>query len=83
MEHHKISKSSNDSTVATFVSKKWIEVNYLSGDQYFVNKNITFKAPRLRSDFMQMYNLLEYSENYSKTLVKYDANKNNDVLVIG
>ena len=33
MEHHKISKSSNDSTVPKFVEWKWIEVNDLSGGQ--------------------------------------------------
>ena len=34
MEHYKISKLLSDSTVSTFVFKKWIEVNYLSSGQY-------------------------------------------------
>ena len=32
MEHHKISKLLNDSTVLKFVTKKWIKVNDLAGD---------------------------------------------------
>ena len=39
MEHYKISKLLNDSTVSKFVTKKWIEVNDLSSGQYYVNKN--------------------------------------------
>ena len=31
MEHPKISKLLNDSTVSKFVTRKWIEVNDLSG----------------------------------------------------
>ena len=30
MEHYKISKLSNDSTVSKFLTKKWVEVNDLS-----------------------------------------------------
>ena len=33
MEHSKISKSLNDYTASKFVTKKWIEVNGLSGSQ--------------------------------------------------
>ena len=44
MEHHKISKILNDSTVSKFATRKWIEVKYLSGSQYFVNKNINLKT---------------------------------------
>ena len=33
MEHHKISKSLNDSTVLKFATRKWIEVNNLLGGQ--------------------------------------------------
>ena len=40
-----------DSTVSKIVTRKWIEVNDLSGGQYSVNKNIRFKTPMLRSDF--------------------------------
>ena len=37
MEHHKISKLLNDSTVSNFLIKK-IKVNHLSNGQYFVKK---------------------------------------------
>ena len=50
MEHHKIFKLLNDSTVSKFLTKKWIEVNKLLHAQYSVNKNIRFKTPMLRSD---------------------------------
>ena len=33
MEHHKISKILNDSTVSKFVTKKWVKVNNLSSGQ--------------------------------------------------
>ena len=57
MEHYKISKLSNDSTVPKFVTKKWTKVNNLSGGQFSVNKNM-FKTPMLRSD------LCDYSDAY-------------------
>ena len=51
MELCKASKLLNDSAVSRFLSRKWIEVNDLSGSQYFVNKNIRFKkTPMLRLD---------------------------------
>ena len=50
MEHYKISKLLNDSTVSKFVTKKWVEVNDLWSGQYSVNKNIRFKTSMLRSD---------------------------------
>ena len=50
MEHYKIFKLLNDSTVSKFLTKKWIEVNKLLHAQYSVNKNIRFKTPMLRSD---------------------------------
>ena len=43
IEHYKISKLLNDSTVSKFVTKKWFEVNGLSIGQYSANKNIRFK----------------------------------------
>ena len=43
MEHYKIPKLLNDSTVSKFVTKKWIEVKDLSSGQYSGNKNIRFK----------------------------------------
>ena len=44
MEHYQISKLLNDSTGSKFVTKKWVNVNYLSSGQYSVNKNIRFKT---------------------------------------
>ena len=40
------------------MTRKWIEVNDLSSDLYFANKNITFKTLMLRSD------LCDYSDVY-------------------
>ena len=48
MEHYKISNLLNDSTVSKFATKKWVEVNDLSGSQYSVNKNI--RSGMLKSD---------------------------------
>ena len=56
MEHHKISKLINKSTVSKFLTKKWIEGLDLSRGQYSVNKNIRFKTSMLRSD------LCDYSD---------------------
>ena len=50
MEHYKISKSLNDSSILKFVTKTWIEVKDLSKGQYSANRNIRFKTPMLRSD---------------------------------
>ena len=50
MEHHKMPKISNDSTVSKLVTRKWINVNGLSGSKYSVSKNIKFKTSVLRSD---------------------------------
>ena len=50
MEHYKISKLLKDSTVSKFVTKNWIQVNYLSSGQYSVNKNLSFKTSILRLD---------------------------------
>ena len=58
MEHCKISKLSNDSTVSTFVTKKWVEVNDLSSGLYFVNESIRFKTSMLTSY------LWDYSDAY-------------------
>ena len=35
MQHYKISRLLNDSTLSKFVATKWIKVNYLSNGQYF------------------------------------------------
>ena len=50
MQHYRKYKLLNDSTVLKFVTRKWIEVNDLSGGQYSVNKNLSFKTAMLRSD---------------------------------
>ena len=50
MEHHKVSKLLNYSTLSKFVTRTWIEVNDLWNGQYSVNKNIKFETPMLRSD---------------------------------
>ena len=42
MEHQKIPKLLNNSTVLTFVTRKWAKVNDLSGSQYSLHKNIRF-----------------------------------------
>ena len=62
MEHFKISKLLNNSTVSKLITRKWTEVNYLSDCQYSTKKNIRFKTPMLRSD------LCDYSIAY--TVVK-------------
>ena len=36
--------------LSRFLARKWFEVNDLSDSQYYVNKNIWFKTPMLRSD---------------------------------
>ena len=43
-------KYPNYSTISKFVTRKWIEVNDLSGGQYSINKNIRFKPSIRRSD---------------------------------
>ena len=58
MEHYKISKLLNNSTVSKFVTKKWIEINDLSSGQYSANKNIRFKTSMLISD------LYDYTDAY-------------------
>ena len=49
MEHYKLSKLLNDSTVSKFARKRLIEINGPSRSQYSANKNITFKTSMLRS----------------------------------
>ena len=53
-----MSKTLNHSTVSKFVLRVWIEVNDLSGGQYFANKKVKFKTPLLRSD------ICDYSDAY-------------------
>ena len=73
MRNYKISKLLNDSTVSKFVTKKWIEINDLSSDQYSVNKNIRFKASMLKSD------LFDYSDAYIVAKGRIGVGGNNDV----
>ena len=75
MEHYKISKLLNDSTISKFVTKKWVEMNDLSSGQYSVNKNIRFKTSMLRSD------LCDYSDAYIvvKGIVHVKATANTDI----
>ena len=59
-----ITKLLNSSTVSQFVTRRWNEVNDLSSDQYFANKNITLKTLMLRSD------LCDDSDGYIVLLLK-------------
>ena len=45
-----------DSSTSKFMSKKWIDVNDLSSDQYSVNKKIKFKTWMLTSHFCDYCN---------------------------
>ena len=66
------SKLLKDSTVSKFVTRKWIEINDLSGDQYSDNKNIRFKTIMLRSDFC------DYSDAYIVVKRTIDLGVNGD-----
>ena len=44
MEHYEIPKTINDSTVSTFVTRKWSQVNDLAGDYYSVHKSVRFSC---------------------------------------
>ena len=80
MEHYKISKLLNDSTLSRFLTKKSIEINDLSSDQYSVSKNIEFKTSMLRT------NLCHFSDEYIVVKEKIsvrgtnDAKKRNEML---
>ena len=58
MDHHKISKLLDDLTVSKFVTRKWIEVNDLSGGQCLVNRNLRFRISMLKLNFC------DYSDAY-------------------
>ena len=64
MENHKISKTLNDPAMSKLVTRKWIEVNDLSGGQYSINKNIRFETPMLGSE------LCDSSDAYISAKVK-------------
>ena len=80
MEHHKISKLSNDSTVSKFVTRKWIEVNDSSGAQYSIKKNLRCKTPMLRlylCDYSDVYIVVKWRITVEGT---DNANKRNEKL---
>ena len=58
IEHYKISKLLNISSVSKFLTRKWIEKKGLPSGQYSVNKNIRFKTSVSWSD------LCDYSDTY-------------------
>ena len=66
MEHRKIPKLLNDSTVSITGTRQWIRVNDLWSGQHSVKKNVRLKNPMLRSD------LFKYSNAY--IVVKYLCN---------
>ena len=49
MKHHDIYELLNNLSVSKVLTRKWIEFNDLSSVKFFVNRNITFKIPILRS----------------------------------
>ena len=75
MEHCKISKLLNNSTVSKFVTKKWAKVNDSSSGQYSVNKNVRFKTSMLRlalCDYSNAYIVVKRIVSVRST---NDANK--------
>ena len=73
MEHCKISKVLNYSTISKFVKRKWVKVNDLLGSQYSANKNMRFKTTMVRSD------LYDYSDEYivvKRVIAVEDTNVN-------
>ena len=58
VEHCKVSKLLNNSTVSKFVTKIWNKINNSSSSKYSVNKHIRFKTSLLKSD------LRDYSNAY-------------------
>ena len=59
IEHCKVSKLLNNSTVSKFVTKIWNKINNSSSSKYSVNKHIRFKTSLLKSD------LRDYSNAYN------------------
>ena len=59
MEHYRLYKILNVSTISRFVARKWMQVNDLLNRQYSDDKNVTSKTPILRLDFF----------NYSDTCI--------------
>ena len=74
MEHYKISKLLHKSTLSTFVTKKWIQVNDLSCGQYSKNKYSCSRPPAFKSGscrlrFSQLF--LCYKRNLPISDVNY------------
>ena len=81
MEHYKISKLLNNSTVSMFVTRKWVQVNDLSRGQYSAKKNIRFKTVTLRSDlrdYGDVYIVVKGRIHFEGTV---DSKKRNKMLV--
>lgn len=70
MEHHKILKLLNDSTISKILARKRIEVSDLLSDQHSKNKNIRLTTPILWS------NLCECNNDYIVDLLAATANVN-------
>ena len=69
VEHYKLSKLLNYSTVSKFVAQKWVGVNDLSSGKYSVNKDILLTMPR--SD------LCDYSNAYIVVKERISVTGNN------
>ena len=69
VEHYKLSKLLNYSTVSKFVAQKWVGVNDLSSGKYSVNKDILLTIPR--SD------LCDYSNAYIVVKERISVTGNN------
>ena len=61
------------------MTKKWIEMNDLSGGQYSANKNIRSKNSMLRSglsNYNDAYNVGKRRKTFISTVVANEKNKN-------
>ena len=81
MEHYKISKLLNYSSVTKFLTKKWIKVNDLSGGQYSVNKNIRCKIAMLRSDLCDHSSAYVFVKGRISVTGTDNANRRNKKLI--
>ena len=72
MEHYKVSKLLNDSTVSKYVTKKQIEINDLSSGQYSIIKHIRFKTSMFKLC------LCEYSDAHILVKRTITVEGNND-----
>ena len=62
------------------MTKKWVEVNYLSSGQYSVNKSITLKTSMLRSDLCDYSNACIFVKRRVTVEGANDASKRNKKL---